>query len=101
MTTKLFEDDIWHVARLAKLPITKEQLKKFYEQLLSVVGYMSKIQKLDTKNVIETSQITGLENVFRKDEIDEKRLLTQNQALANTKRKYKGYFVVDAVFDNE
>ncbi|MBI3980407.1 Asp-tRNA(Asn)/Glu-tRNA(Gln) amidotransferase subunit GatC [Candidatus Microgenomates bacterium] len=101
MKTKLSQGDIQHVAKLAKLPVSKEQLKKFYEQLLSVVGYMSKIQKLDTNNVVETSQITGLENVFREDEIDEKRLLTQDQTLANTKRKYKGYFVVDAVFDNE
>lgn len=101
MSTKLSEEDIRHVAKLANLPITDKMIKKFYNQLFSVVGYMSKIQKLDTKNVIETSQITGLENVLREDQVDSNRLLTQEEVLANTKRKHQGYFVVDAVLESE
>ena len=96
--TILTVDDVRHVAKLANLQLTEEQIHKFRDQLTSVLGYMSKIQQLDTKDVIPTAQVTGLENVFRDDIVEESRMLTQEQALSNAKRTYNGYFVVDAVF---
>jgi len=50
-----------------------------------------------TAQVEETSQVTGMENVFREDEI--KPSLSQDEVLANAPRKYKGYFVVEAIFE--
>lgn len=99
MATALTLDDVRHVAKLAHLTLTDEQLELFRSQLSSVLEYMSKIQTLDTKNVVETSQVTGLENVFREDVVEEARMLSQDQALSNAKRKHNGYFVVDALFE--
>jgi aspartyl/glutamyl-tRNA(Asn/Gln) amidotransferase C subunit len=45
------------------------------------------------------SQVTGLENVFREDEVNEKDTLTQDQALSNAPRKYSGFFVVDQILE--
>ncbi|MBI5620037.1 Asp-tRNA(Asn)/Glu-tRNA(Gln) amidotransferase GatCAB subunit C, partial [Candidatus Gottesmanbacteria bacterium] len=58
-----------------------------------------KIQTLDTSNVPETSQVTGSENVFRDDEVDAGRILTQEEALSNAKRTHNGFFVVKSVFE--
>ncbi|MEK7129693.1 MAG: Asp-tRNA(Asn)/Glu-tRNA(Gln) amidotransferase subunit GatC [Patescibacteria group bacterium] len=92
-------DSVGKVAKLAKLSLTVAQKQKFAQQLSSVIGYVSKVQKLDTSNVPETSQVTGLENVFREDEVDVSRILTQEQALSNAKRTHNGFFVVKALFE--
>lgn len=97
--TDLSKEEIIHVANLAKLPLKENEIEKFKMQLSSVIDYMSKIQKLNTEKVPETAQVTGLENVFREDEIDEDRVLTQEKALSNAKRKHNGYFMVDAIFE--
>lgn len=98
-TKKLTTDDVLHIAKLAHLPLTKEQIAKLPDQLTSVIGYMSKIQSLETAHVVETAQVTGLENVMREDVVDKDRMLTQEEALFNAKATHNGYFMVDAVLE--
>ena len=86
---------------LANLPLTAQQQKELTEQVGVTVEYVSQLQSLSTQDVIETSQVTGMENVFREDEIDTKRMFTQEESLKNAKRTHKGFFVVDAVFVRE
>lgn len=93
-------DQVRHVATLAYLVLTDEQLETFRVQISSVLDYVSKIQQLDTDHVVETSQVTGLENVFREDMVDEKTMLSQDEALSQAKKTHNGYFVVPAVFEN-
>jgi len=90
-------DEISHVANLAKLNLPDRLLLKFSDQLSSVIDYMSKIQKLNTEKVPETTQVTRLENIFREDEI--KPSLSQKEALSNAKNTYNGFFKVKAVFE--
>jgi aspartyl-tRNA(Asn)/glutamyl-tRNA(Gln) amidotransferase subunit C len=92
-------DVVKKVAKLANLTILPGQQQKFSQQLTSVIGYVSKIQELDTENVPETSQVTGMTNVFREDTVEENRMLSQEEALSGAKKKYKGYFVVPAIFE--
>ncbi len=87
------------VAKLANLTISQKQQQKFSEQLSSVIGYVSKVQALDTDKTSETSQVTGLTNVFREDVVEPNRMLTQEEALSNAKKKHNGYFVVPAIFE--
>jgi len=92
-------DEVKHIAKLAKLNLSDSQIAQLTPQLTSVLDYVSKIQSLDTKGVIETSQVTGLENVYREDVVDNERMLSQEEALSNAKRSYNGYFVVNAIFE--
>jgi len=92
--------DVKHVAKLAKLELTEDELKRFESQLSSVLEYIENLQKVDTKDTEETSQTTGLENVSR-DDIG-KPSLEQKEALTNTKSQENGFFKVKAIFeDNE
>lgn len=91
-------DVVRHIAKLAQLTITEKQLPSFTQQLQSILEYMGHIRKVPTQTIQPTSQVTGLVNVFRDDVVDEKRMLSQKEALSNAKRVYKGYFVVDHVF---
>lgn len=94
----LSASDIAHIAKLAQLPITEEQAEELRKQVGTTVNYVSQIQSLETGDSEETSQVTGLENVFREDVVETQRSFTQEQALANAKRTHNGFFVVDAVF---
>ena len=66
---KLTQSEVEHVAKLARLRLNKEEVAKYSEQLSSILDYVSQLQKIATEGVVETSQVTGLENVFRKDEV--------------------------------
>lgn len=93
--------DIDHISKLANLPVTESQKQELTEQVGITVQYVSQLQTLDTKGVVETSQVTGLENVFREDEVDASRMLSPEEALANAKRKHNGFFMVDAVLEEK
>lgn len=65
----LDEKQVRHVAKLARVALTDAEVKKFTKQLSDVLGYMDILNEVDTKNVIETSQVTGLRDIFDNDEI--------------------------------
>lgn len=65
----LNDDQVKHVAKLARIKLTDEEVKKFGKQLSSVLEYIDILAEVDTKNVTETSQVTGLINVMDKDEV--------------------------------
>lgn len=91
------KDTVDHIARLAKIPVTeieKEDLAAGFNKTLSVVDELFKVE---VKDVEPTAQVTGLENILREDKVDEKKILTQDQALSNTKNKHNGYFVVEQI----
>ena len=69
------------------------------KQVGVTVAYVSKLQELPTDGVIETSQVTGLENVMREDVVDESRMFSQVEALKNATHTHNGFFVVDAVLE--
>ena len=97
---KLSKKDVEHVARLAKLPLSPQEILKYEKQLSKVVSYISELSEVDTSKVEPTSQTTGLTNVLR---IDEKKAngLSQSQALSGTENTYNGYFVVPQILDKE
>ena len=66
---KISKETVKHVANLARLGLTDEEVEKFSGQLSAVFEYMDILEEVDTSDVAETSQVTGLENVKGKDEI--------------------------------
>lgn len=65
----LNDDQVKHVAKLARIKLTDEEVKRFGKQLSRVLEYIDILNEVDTKNVAETSQVTGLTNVMEKDEV--------------------------------
>ncbi len=66
----LSDKDVLHIAKLAKLKLSDEEVKKFGSQLSGVLEYFEQLSEVDTDNVEPTSQVTGLENVTREDEVE-------------------------------
>ena len=94
---KLTREEIKRVAELANLKLKKGEVKKFQKQLSETISHVEKLKKLNTQNVPPTSQVTGLENVFREDKI--RPSMSQEEALSNAKEQYKGFFKVKAIFE--
>lgn len=65
----LDEDKVRHVAKLARIELKDDEVKKFTTQLSGVFEYMDILNEVDVSKVKETSQVTGLSNVMEKDEL--------------------------------
>lgn len=63
-------DEVRHIAKLAKIKLTDSDVEKFTGQLGGILDFFAQLQGVNTDNVAETSQVTDLENVYRKDEIE-------------------------------
>ncbi len=96
---KLSEKEVKHVAKLARLNLTPQEVKKFQEQLSEVLDYIEILKKVKTEKIEPTSQVTSLENVFRKDQSQSS--LSQNETLLGAKEIYKGFFKIKRILDND
>lgn len=87
-----------HVAKLANLKLTDEEIKKFDKQLEETLAYVENLKEINTENVKPTAHVTGLENVTREDIA--KPSLSQQDAISNAKKSHNGSFIVDAILEN-
>lgn len=90
-----------HIAGLANIPVSRDEESKFSAAFTDTIAVVAEMSQLDTSKTQPTHQVTGLENVWREDVVDEKRMFTQSQALANAHKTHDGYFVVPQVIDQE
>jgi aspartyl-tRNA(Asn)/glutamyl-tRNA(Gln) amidotransferase subunit C len=65
----LDEEKVRHIAKLARIELKDDEVLKFSKQLSGVLEYVEILKEVDTEGVIETSQVTGLENVMEEDEV--------------------------------
>ncbi len=89
--------DVKHTAQLANLPIVDDRIAKFQTQLESILGFVKTVQTVDTEGVAETTQVTGLENIWREDVVEDSRTFTQAEALSNASSTHNGFFMVKAI----
>ena len=95
---RLSTDEVRHVAELAKLKLTGDEVALFSEQLSQILEYAERLQEIDTSAVPPTPYVLPVENVMR-DDIPEPSL-SNADALANAPDSDDGFFRVRAVFDD-
>lgn len=78
------------VARNARLELSPKEAKKFLREMKEVLKAFSVLDKVKADKAKPSFQPIELKNVWRNDEA--KPCLTQEEALANTKHREKGYF---------
>jgi len=66
---KLSKDDVLKLARLSRLRLTDDEITQFQTEISGVLGYVEQLSDVDTSGLEPTSQVTGLINVMRPDEI--------------------------------
>jgi aspartyl-tRNA(Asn)/glutamyl-tRNA(Gln) amidotransferase subunit C len=94
----LTPDEVRHVARLARLELSADELPRMADQLNRILGYIEQIQQLDTDSVEPLAHPLPVQNVFRDDEPAPS--LPVDEALKNTPSRTGDYFAVPPVFDD-
>jgi aspartyl-tRNA(Asn)/glutamyl-tRNA(Gln) amidotransferase subunit C len=89
MPTRISKEDVAHVARLARLSLTEEELERFTGQLGAVLEHARDVEALDTAGVPPTAHPLPIRNVFREDELvtplDREEVLSQAPAVEDHK----------------
>ena len=67
--SKLSRDAVLKLAQLSRLKLNDEEIDRFREDLSSILDYVEVLDKVDTKGLEPTYQVTGLRNVMRRDEV--------------------------------
>ena len=89
------EEQVRHVADLARLGLTDEEVKRIGEQLGAILDSIEKIQELDLKDVPPTANPLSLTNVFRSDE--PRGELTREEALSQAPEPVDNLFAVPRI----
>jgi aspartyl-tRNA(Asn)/glutamyl-tRNA(Gln) amidotransferase subunit C len=89
--------EVEHVARLARLRLSPEELEQMRGQLSDILDYIAMLQEVDVHGVPTTAQVTGLVSIMRPDVVTGQ--LSLDEALANAPDKQDGMFRVKAVFE--
>lgn len=60
-------DQVLHVARLARLRLTEDEIERMTGELSTILDHIDKIGELDLEGVEPTSHVVEVENVLRED----------------------------------
>ena len=96
---KIDRDMVEHIANLAKLQLTDDEIELYAEQLSEILEYAERLQALDTDAIPPTASVLPLRNVLRRDAAGPS--LTRDEALANAADAADGQFRVEAVLESE
>ena len=91
------KEDVKHIAGLAKLKFSDEELEDFTNKFSHVLSYVEKLQEVDTENVEPTYQVNDNIQLLREDEVVEG--LSREDVLRNAPDKQYGYFRLPKVLD--
>jgi aspartyl-tRNA(Asn)/glutamyl-tRNA(Gln) amidotransferase subunit C len=90
-------EEVQHVAHLARLGLSEEEVGTLQEQLSAILEHMRTINELDTSHIAPTAQVIPLRNVMRDDE--PRPSLAQDQVLANAPDRDGDFFRVPPVLE--
>lgn len=94
---EITKDQVQHVAKLARLAITDDELATFGRQLSAILTHVETLNRVETAGVDATSHVIPMQNVFREDDV--KSSLTQEAALANAPDQDGGCFRVPRIIE--
>ncbi|HSO94212.1 MAG TPA: Asp-tRNA(Asn)/Glu-tRNA(Gln) amidotransferase subunit GatC [Candidatus Dormibacteraeota bacterium] len=92
---ELSSDEVRHVARLARLGITPEEVTRFRDQLRNILQAIEALNRADTSRVPATAHPLEERNVMRDDVRGQ--CLSIEAALRNAPSVEDGYFKVKAI----
>jgi aspartyl-tRNA(Asn)/glutamyl-tRNA(Gln) amidotransferase subunit C len=94
---KLTREQVAHIAELARLSLTDQEVALYQEQLSAVLEYAERLQDLDTEAIPPTATVLPVRNVMRADESHP--AMAREDILANAPETQDGCFRVQAVLE--
>ncbi|MFH1612230.1 MAG: Asp-tRNA(Asn)/Glu-tRNA(Gln) amidotransferase subunit GatC [bacterium] len=93
------KEQVVHIAKLARLKLTLQEIEEFSKQLSDILLYMEKLNELNTENIKPLSHILPIQNVVREDE--EKESLAIEDVLKNAPDKENNFIKVPKILETE
>ncbi len=94
---KLSRKEVQHMALLARLGLSEDEIEKFRHQLSDILENFEVLKQIDTSDVPPTAQSIALQNIFRPDE--PKASCSVEEILANAPQREGDSFKVRAVLE--
>lgn len=95
--TRITEEQVRHVANLARLAVTDEEVEKFTSHLDAIISFAEQLNELDTTDVLPTSHVLDMKNIMREDEA--KPGLPQEEVLKNAPDHQNGQIRVPSIME--
>jgi len=93
----LTPEEVRHIARLARVGLSEDDLALFQDQLSQILDYFQRLQEADTENVPPTAHTLAMHNVMRDDEPQPS--FDKEDILANAPQREEDLFRVRAVLE--
>ena len=94
---KLNRDDVLHVAKLARVALTDDEIETFSTQLTEIISHFDVLNAVDTEGVEPTAHTLPIHNVFVEDV--SRPSLPRDEVLALAPLTEDGYLRVRAVLE--
>jgi len=89
--------EIEYIALLARLRLTEDEKIIFGRQLASIIGYIDKLNQLDTSTVEHISHVIPLKNIFREDKVGTP--LNREVLMENAPSRKGGFYKVPRIIE--
>jgi aspartyl-tRNA(Asn)/glutamyl-tRNA(Gln) amidotransferase subunit C len=97
MDKRIDEGQVRKVAKLARLELSDAEVEEFAGQLSAILGYVERMNKLNTEGVEPLAHCLPISNVFRADDIKES--LGTEKTLANAPQQDGAFFKVPKILE--
>ena len=98
MTMKITREISEHVAKLARLSFNEQEIEGFISQLNEILGYVEKLDELDTSDVLPTSHMFFEKTPMREDKVREEPSPV-DKLIENAPRREENFYVVPRVIE--
>ncbi|WP_047979592.1 Asp-tRNA(Asn)/Glu-tRNA(Gln) amidotransferase subunit GatC [Ornithinibacillus contaminans] len=94
---EITKEQVKHVANLARLDVSEQEVEMFTEQLSSIISFAEQLNEIDTEGIEPTTHVLDLKNVMRKDE--PRQWIKREEALKNAPDQQDGQFRVPSILE--
>ena len=97
MPNKICRVDVEHIAKLARLKLSEQEIDRYQRDLSAILEYVDQLNELDTDNVEPTAHPLPIHTVLREDTIAPS--YETDKALQNAPHRGGSFFAVPKVLD--
>ncbi|MHC0038319.1 Asp-tRNA(Asn)/Glu-tRNA(Gln) amidotransferase subunit GatC [Pseudoneobacillus sp. C159] len=95
--SRISQDEVKHVAHLARLAISEEEVEIFTNQLDAIITFAEQLNELNTDGVEPTSHVLDIKNVLREDKAEQG--VPREEVLKNAPEHQNGQFKVPSILE--
>ena len=89
------EEEVKHVAKLARLELTEDEVKKYSKQLGDILKYVEQMKEVDTTGIETMPHAIPIYNVMREDVVKYEE--TKEELMKNAPYEEDGFFRVPKI----